>query len=140
MLLWVAIVFESGRHLGILTVKPGTNEFNVIITGVRKIVNDKKLDLVWNYLQDIYKADVNAQDNFGSTALHYASKKGELEILDLLLDCKANASLKDKDGKLPVDVARDEKVRSRLLEDKAGSPSQAEGGHPTGDVELGFPF
>ncbi|MCX8200116.1 MAG: ankyrin repeat domain-containing protein, partial [Candidatus Micrarchaeota archaeon] len=46
----------------------------------------------------LYKADVNAKDSLGWTALMYAADKGMLEIASQLLDAGANAGIEDKSG------------------------------------------
>ncbi len=137
---WVVLVYGSGRNVGLIKVQPGSSSIFTFFESIRKVIKKKKLGPIWNYLQDSSKVNINAQDNFGSTPLHYASKKGELDILCILLNFKAKENLKDKDGKLPVDVARDEKVRSLLLPDDAENSSKADGEDPAGVVELGFHF
>ncbi len=49
---------------------------------------------------------VNQKDKAGRTALHHAAKAGEITKIRLLLEHGADPHLKDKAGRLPVDVAR----------------------------------
>ncbi|NPA58483.1 MAG: ankyrin repeat domain-containing protein [Aquificae bacterium] len=51
-------------------------------------------------------ADVNAQDDKGGTALHWAVFYGHGDIVRLLLMHGANPDIKDRNGITPVDVAR----------------------------------
>ena len=43
-------------------------------------------------------ADVNAQDQRGWTALHFAAQANAVEITNLLLHCKARVEIEDKAG------------------------------------------
>jgi len=50
-------------------------------------------------------ADLGRDDWRGSTALHYAAEKGNLEILNLLLDKGVSTESKDMDGLTPLYMA-----------------------------------
>ena len=43
-------------------------------------------------------ADVNAQSNYGGTALHYAAWRGHTAVVELLLAAGADVDAKDEDG------------------------------------------
>ncbi|XP_070608433.1 ankyrin repeat domain-containing protein 22 [Erythrolamprus reginae] len=49
---------------------------------------------------------INAQDDSGRTALHYACEMKNQTIIPLLVEADADLSLKDKDGETPLDIAR----------------------------------
>ncbi|XP_077206474.1 ankyrin repeat domain-containing protein 22 isoform X1 [Paroedura picta] len=51
-------------------------------------------------------ADINATDNSGRTALHYACEMKNQSIIPLLVRAGADLSIKDKDGETPLDIAR----------------------------------
>ncbi|XP_060097269.1 ankyrin repeat domain-containing protein 22 [Heteronotia binoei] len=51
-------------------------------------------------------ADVNAKDNSGRTALHYACEMKNQSIIPLLVEAGADLSIKDKDDETPLDIAR----------------------------------
>jgi len=50
--------------------------------------------------------DLNARDEFGYTPLHLASDRGNLDIVKLLLEKGADASLEDSDGFSALELAR----------------------------------
>jgi ankyrin repeat protein len=64
--------------------------------------------------QDVYKvkaqitAGVNLEetDSFGQTALHWAAKKGSVEIARLLLNAGSDPHACDEDGQTPILNAR----------------------------------
>lgn len=49
--------------------------------------------------------NVNAQDADGDTALHDAARFGHAAVVECLLKAGADKSIKNKDGKLPTDLA-----------------------------------
>lgn len=51
-------------------------------------------------------ADVNAADNLGRTALHYACEMKNETIIPLLVEVGGDPSIKDKEGETPLDIAR----------------------------------
>ena len=59
-------------------------------------------------------ADVNGQGVGGFTALHTAALNGDEELVELLLERGADASLTTAQGKRPTDLAQSEALRSML--------------------------
>merc|ERR1711907_395497 len=55
-----------------------------------------------------YRVALNAQDELGLSALHYACKSGHAELATSLLKAGARHSLKDVDGKLPLHMAAEQ--------------------------------
>jgi ankyrin repeat protein len=53
-----------------------------------------------------YGADLQASDLGGLTALHVAAEKGHEDSVSMLLQCKADATLRDSIGYMPIDWAR----------------------------------
>ena len=51
------------------------------------------------------KANINIQEKYGSTALHFSSKQGHLLVTELLLAAGASASLVDGNGETALDLA-----------------------------------
>ncbi|KAM5141554.1 ankyrin repeat domain-containing protein 22 isoform 1-T3 [Mantella aurantiaca] len=49
--------------------------------------------------------DVNAADNSGNTALHYACKMKTQAIVPILLEANANPYIKNQEGESPIDIA-----------------------------------
>jgi hypothetical protein len=60
--------------------------------------------------------EVDAADKHGNTALFYAAQYNRVDICELLLERGANLLVKNQQGKKPLDVATDPRVR-KLLED-----------------------
>ena len=52
------------------------------------------------------KADCNAVDKNKNTPLHYAAGYGRADIVKLLVDAGASVTLRNLDGKSPLDVAK----------------------------------
>lgn len=70
-------------------------------------------------LLSIPNCEVNVQNKLGDTPLHSAAWKGHSEAVQLLLDKGARADLKNKEGKLPIDLTKDAEVAT-LLRQAAG--------------------
>ena len=54
-----------------------------------------------------YGADVNAFNANGQTALHRAAQRGADQVVQFLADQGAKLNMKDKQGRMPVDLARE---------------------------------
>lgn len=78
-------------------------------------------------------ANVNARDSAGETALFYPVRRGDLEMAKLLLSNKAEVNVQNKDGKTPLDYAKEQQgsgqpgmlnfaQRVRGLQRTSGSP------------------
>ena len=52
-------------------------------------------------------ANINRVDNFGSSAVHFATFSGAVDAVKVFLTQKADISTKDGQGKTPMDVAKD---------------------------------
>ncbi|OUM69651.1 hypothetical protein PIROE2DRAFT_26292, partial [Piromyces sp. E2] len=50
-------------------------------------------------------ANINYQDEFGNTSLHYAIEIGDKYIIDILSFYHCDINLKNKEGKSPLDLA-----------------------------------
>lgn len=55
---------------------------------------------------------VNAIDELGRTALHLAAPRGNAELIKILLEAGADATVVDADGKTPAELADDATVKS----------------------------
>ncbi|AZL15206.1 ankyrin repeat domain-containing protein [Rickettsiales endosymbiont of Stachyamoeba lipophora] len=49
------------------------------------------------------KGNLNAQDNFGNTALHYAAQEGYIETVKILLNKGTNPNITNKEGRTALD-------------------------------------
>ena len=63
------------------------------------------------------KLNLNTINNEGKTPLHLAMKKGNIDIIELLIENGANTKIKDKKGKKPIDYASREIKRYFKYED-----------------------
>jgi ankyrin repeat protein len=63
----------------------------------------RRISYIDMFLKDGY--DINRQDHYGKTALHYAVKKSYIDIVSLLLKKGAYVSLADKKDKTPLHIA-----------------------------------
>eukprot|EP00435_Cladocopium_sp_Y103_P029122 s592_g7.t1 len=77
------------------------------------------------------RAEINAVEEDGWSALHFASKEGHLQACQTLIQAKADVGLKNADEKAPLDVADEdgsfkvsltELVKERLAEELAAPP------------------
>ncbi|KTW25726.1 hypothetical protein T552_03338 [Pneumocystis carinii B80] len=59
--------------------------------------------------------DLNKIDKNGSTFLHEAVKGNDMETLQILIDHGADPSKKDKNGRTPSDIAKDDLIKRKLL-------------------------
>jgi ankyrin repeat protein len=81
-------------------------------------VEDKKLDNAIDIVRLLlkYKANVNACDHRGKTALHVAvAAQAPLPFIRVLLEYGADPGLADKRGKTPVDVAHSKNCPAEIL-------------------------
>ena len=60
--------------------------------------------------------DINEQDRYGATPLHYATKNNDIEIVKLLMDKGADPLIEKMGKKKPIDMTQDESVK-RVFED-----------------------
>jgi hypothetical protein len=59
--------------------------------------------------------DLNQKDQLGNTALHYASKGGRIDVIELLLRQKnINDTIMNVDGKQPIDLAKNQEIANIL--------------------------
>jgi ankyrin repeat protein len=63
---------------------------------------------------ELFKRIINTQDTIGDSVLHVAAFHGDYRIVNKLLSFGADKTLKNDDGKMPVDLAKDNYVRKVL--------------------------
>ena len=81
-------------------------------------------DKIINDLSDYYKESkrklmtelINTQDNNGDSILHISTFHGDFKIVSRLVYYGGNKKLKNKNGQLPVDLAKDNFVRKVLTD------------------------
>lgn len=54
----------------------------------------------------MFKMNMDVQDEYGWTALHYASREGQLEAVQFLLKKGANIEIKNNKGETPFDIVK----------------------------------
>ena len=54
------------------------------------------------------RLEIDLQDRYGSTALHYACEEGRMEMIKALLDRGADRNIKNKEEKVPLEMAKPE--------------------------------
>lgn len=74
------------------------------LTRLRKIFENGKRKLL--------KEIINMQDHNGDSVLHVSSYHGDYRIVHKLLSCGGDPMLQNDQGKIPVDLAKDNKVRN----------------------------
>ncbi|CAB4396805.1 unnamed protein product [Rhizophagus irregularis] len=68
--------------------------------------------------------DLNQSDQLGNTALHYASKGGRIDVIELLLKQKnINDTIMNVDGKQPIDLAKNREIANILKGNGMKGPS-----------------
>ena len=64
------------------------------------------LNVVKELIQN-WRVDINSQNQFGSTPLHVATEYNHTDVIEFLLQSGADPSIKDNDGKVALDYAKD---------------------------------
>src|SRR5215510_2982960 len=77
----------------------GSDNSNALIQAARQVNVEQVRQLLAS------KADANARQGDGASALHWASYRGSLEITDLLLRAGANPNLANDLGATPLWIA-----------------------------------
>lgn len=87
--------------------------------GKSKLVLEAEADNVHEVANLIAQgADINLQDHFGDTALHYAAENSFLETVELLLDAGANANLEDCRQRTALDCCMEARRRQHVEVEK----------------------
>jgi len=66
--------------------------------------------------RDLIKPSLNKQNHIGDTPLHKAAFRGYHEVIKQLLKGGCDSKVKNRDGKIPVDLARDDETRNLFPE------------------------
>ncbi|KAJ3216461.1 hypothetical protein HDU67_009416 [Dinochytrium kinnereticum] len=72
--------------------------------------SSKSLYMVRNLLE--YGADPNLQNDLGATPLHEAVTKNNVEVVQLLLEKGALKDIKQKDGRMPIEIATEKRFHT----------------------------
>jgi ankyrin repeat protein len=59
-------------------------------------------------------ANVNVQDKYGRTPLHWVVLNGRVEIAQMLIDAGARKDIPDNEGRLPYDFAKTQELKNML--------------------------
>ena len=60
-------------------------------------------------------AEVNAQDEDGQTALHYACSIGYESVIQTLLEASADKTISDSEGLKPIDVIKNDEIKANYF-------------------------
>ncbi|KAG7450619.1 ankyrin [Guyanagaster necrorhizus] len=96
---------KSGRGLGI-TVSSMVAPVEVVSDDLHGLAVSNQIARLAALLKEELELDLDAQDEYGYTALHLAADRGNTAIVKILLDQGANAALKDSDGFSASELAR----------------------------------
>jgi ankyrin repeat protein len=91
------LLLQKGANINVKAEKEGRTPLMYALEGCKTEPGWELIKLLVNA-----KADVNAKDANGRTALHYACSDGSLEAVTLLLDNGADIEAKDTDGRTPL--------------------------------------
>ncbi|CAH1759535.1 23081_t:CDS:10 [Entrophospora sp. SA101] len=74
-------------------------------------VQCSKISTIEYILSNFPNININQSDQFGNTALHYASKNGRIDVVGLLLkQLKINDTIPNNYGKTPVELAKNQEI------------------------------
>jgi len=93
------LLLEHGANIHVRNKKDQTPQHLLSTTWSDKTLDDD-IDTIRFFLG--HGVDVDAVDNNYSTLLHIASYNGEVEVVQLLLECGANINARNKEGHTPL--------------------------------------
>ncbi|KAK0478251.1 acyl CoA binding protein-domain-containing protein [Armillaria novae-zelandiae] len=96
---------QSGRGFGI-TVSSMAGPVEVVADDLHGLAVSNQIAKLAALVSGEPRPDLDAQDEYGYTALHLAADRGNTAIVKILLDHGANAILKDSDGFSASELAR----------------------------------
>ena len=76
----------------------------------------KNEDIVALYNRKLEAKEINEQDEYGNTSLHYAMATGNWYIIKFLLDRNANMLIENKEGLYPFQMAKQNSVKRICVE------------------------
>ena len=89
------------------------NSPSPLILGVQCATTSTIEFIITNFLGK--NIDINQKDQFGNTSLHYASKGGRIDVIELLLKQKnINDTIVNMDGKQAIDLAKNQEIADIL--------------------------
>ena len=84
------------------------------LTALQCAAMNNRTDVMHELLQR--GADVNKRDRYdGLTALHYSAMYNNIDAIRLLLENGASTTIKDNEGRTPIDVAREYNHQEAVL-------------------------
>ena len=52
-----------------------------------------------------FNADIDCEDNYGWSPLHFACKLGKIDVVDKLIELGADMNCQNKSGKTPLEIS-----------------------------------
>lgn len=95
----VKYLVEKGADINAKSGRHGRGTALIYASGLNRIT-------VMDYLLE-HGADIDSVTHFNETALFWATAKGHIDAVNLLLRMKANTKIKNKKGKTVLDVAKE---------------------------------
>ncbi|SGY27552.1 BQ5605_C124g13324 [Microbotryum silenes-dioicae] len=106
------------RHTpSLASIRPGKSEATGEVSAASGHVSNATAEAVYHFLQQPRSTgiDYSLKDHAtGTTLLHEATRRKDLGLIKLAISKGADVLARDGKGKIPLDVARDERIKSYL--------------------------
>lgn len=103
----ITVLVKAGANIDARTVEGST---------VLHLVFEQNEYVVYEYVKLLIElgADINAMDDEKRTPLHFAVSNNHTDVVKFLLEQNVNPHIKNKNGELPIDLAKNDKIKELL--------------------------